>query len=172
MTNGKREYRPWTDAEQQQAERLYAAGVNLSTIGRTLDRNPSLVKYHLDPGMAEKKRATTLAYHAKHPEWHAQYQKNNPDKARTYSVRWRASNPDKVREIKTRQHQARRQRIQSDPEYKEKVRGWNNAWRQRNREKQLEYYRRYREKNREKIRELSRRYRERKKAKQNESPGN
>jgi lipase chaperone LimK len=161
MAKGKREYRPWTDEDQQQAERLYAAGVNLHTIGRTLDRDPSLVKYHLDPRMAEKKRETTLAYHAKNPEWHSQYQKDNPDKVRIFTARWAEKNPEKVRERRIRSWGTRRARLENDPDYRQAYRqarheyylahkaeilANNRLWQKKNRERVLEYARRYREK--------------------------
>jgi hypothetical protein len=165
--------RPWTDEDQKLAETAYSSGIKLAAIGRMLDRDPQLVKYHLDPEMAKRKREMTLDYHRRFPEWHAQYQRDNPDKVANYSRRWVEKNPEKAKARWARYSQLRKAKMEADPEYKEqwlcRRRLIARSHYAKNRERMVENRRIWREKNRDRLREYMRRYRETKQARQDGS---
>jgi hypothetical protein len=115
----RRTPRPWTAQDQITAEVAAACGVSLCEIGRTMDRDGTLVKERLIAAAAESRRARSRRWRQENPDKHLEnnrrwrqensdehreycrcWIRDNPDKSRINARRWKHKNPDKCRESK------------------------------------------------------------------------
>ena len=119
--------RPWTAQDQAFAEVAAACGVSCRKIAKVLERDPSIVRSHLNPRVATKRAAKNHRWRKLNPQYYSEWLQGNRKRKRESEQLWAKGNPEKVAQ---------------------KVRRWRNA--------NPEWYRLYSQANPEVIRENAR----------------
>jgi len=115
--------RPWTSADQQQAEAMRALGLSYCQIGKRLGRHPSTVRCKLSAEANAATRDAVRRYREAHRNEAREYararysanledqrekvrkwRQDNPEKMREAQRRWDRSHPDKRRENRRRSY--------------------------------------------------------------------
>jgi hypothetical protein len=123
--NSRRQRRPWTDADQQQADAMRAEGLGYAEIGRRIGRHPSTVRCKLSTEASAATREAVRRYREAHRSEAREYalaryyaniedqrkknskwRKNNPEKKRSAQRRWDLANPEKRRENRLRSYRS------------------------------------------------------------------
>jgi hypothetical protein len=177
----KQKRRLWTVQDQTTTEVAAACGVSCAEIGRVLGRSHTLIKSHLDPSLAKKRRENSRIWRNANLEkardatrqWYASnkdkaseyardYRQSDPERHKARIASWRAANFERVREYRRRRYESNPERARqlarlwyaTNPE---RARERHRSWCQANHERLQELHRLWRKRNPDKVRERSRR---------------
>jgi hypothetical protein len=156
-------YRPWTEADQQQAEAMRAEGAGYTAIGRVLGRHREVVRSKIDPTVAERRRENTQRWRNANPDKFRESMRRsyeaNSDKRREYSRLYGKLNREKIREkIRLNPEKNREKSRRYYWANWKKSREANRRWREANLDRKRAKYRLRYQANPEKMREKTRRW--------------